>query len=126
MPAPAGKDAGPKVWLCHIEVRGRRQAVIGARSSGRNVCGRPREGERKEAEKGDAWKLFLNVMNFLSPAKVGTFAHELALEVGVLPATRRFPSLNRVRAPERGEQVAQRRVPELRTRKLRKRVLELG
>jgi len=82
--------------------------------------------KRKEAEKGDAWKLFLNVMNFLSPAKVGTFAHELALEVGVLPATRRFPSLNRVRAPERGEQVAQRRVPELRTRKLRKRVLELG
>ena len=29
------------MWLCHIEVRGRRQAVIGARSSGRNVCGRP-------------------------------------------------------------------------------------
>ena len=31
MPAPAAKDAGPKVWLCHIEARGRRQAVIGAR-----------------------------------------------------------------------------------------------
>jgi hypothetical protein len=34
MPAPPGKDAGPKVWLCHIEGRGRRQAVIGARRSG--------------------------------------------------------------------------------------------
>ena len=27
----AGKDAGSKVWLCHIEIRGRRQALIGAR-----------------------------------------------------------------------------------------------
>jgi hypothetical protein len=30
MPAPAGKDAGPKVALWAIEGRGRRQAVIGA------------------------------------------------------------------------------------------------
>jgi aspartyl-tRNA(Asn)/glutamyl-tRNA(Gln) amidotransferase subunit C len=40
MPAPAGKDAGSKVWLCHIEIRGRRvlieggQPVIGARRFG--------------------------------------------------------------------------------------------
>jgi hypothetical protein len=31
MPAPPGKDAGPKVALWAIEVRGRRMAVIGAR-----------------------------------------------------------------------------------------------
>jgi precorrin-3B synthase len=41
MPAPPGKDAGSKVWLCHIEIRGRRMAVIGARRFGCNVCGRP-------------------------------------------------------------------------------------
>jgi hypothetical protein len=41
MPAPPGKDAGSKVWLCHIEIRGRRMAVIGARRFGCNVSGRP-------------------------------------------------------------------------------------
>jgi hypothetical protein len=34
MPAPAGKDAGSKVVLWAIEIRGRRQAVIGARRFG--------------------------------------------------------------------------------------------
>jgi hypothetical protein len=38
MPAPAAEDAGSKVWLCHIEVRGRRQTVIGARVAGRMVA----------------------------------------------------------------------------------------
>jgi hypothetical protein len=41
MPAPPGKDAGSKVWLCHIEIRGRSLAVIGARRFGCNVRGRP-------------------------------------------------------------------------------------
>src|SRR5688500_16078372 len=40
MPAPPGKDAGPKVALWAIEVRGRRQAVIGARRFGWMVARR--------------------------------------------------------------------------------------
>jgi hypothetical protein len=38
MPAPPGKDAGPKVALWAIEVRGRSLAVIGARRFACNVC----------------------------------------------------------------------------------------
>jgi hypothetical protein len=34
MPAPAGKDAGPKVWLCHIEVRGAAPAPGGCAPPG--------------------------------------------------------------------------------------------
>jgi hypothetical protein len=41
MPAPPGKDAGSKVWPCHIEIRGHRLAVIGARRFACNVCARP-------------------------------------------------------------------------------------
>ncbi len=37
--APPGKDAGSKVWLCHIEIRGRRQAVISDRSKGEGTWG---------------------------------------------------------------------------------------
>jgi len=50
MPAPPGKDAGSKVWLCHIEIRGRSMAVIGARRFGCNVCGRPTGPTREAAE----------------------------------------------------------------------------
>jgi hypothetical protein len=52
MPAPSGKDAGPKVWLCHIEIRGRRLAVIGARRFGCNVCGRRTSGSGVRAAGG--------------------------------------------------------------------------
>jgi luciferase family oxidoreductase group 1 len=41
MPAPPGKDAGSKVALWAIEIRGRRLAVIGARRFGCNVPGWP-------------------------------------------------------------------------------------
>jgi leader peptidase (prepilin peptidase)/N-methyltransferase len=41
MPAPPGKDAGSKVALWAIEIRGHRLAVIGARRFACNVCARP-------------------------------------------------------------------------------------
>ena len=39
MPAPSGKDAGSKVWPCHIAIRGRHLTVTGARRSGCNGPG---------------------------------------------------------------------------------------
>jgi hypothetical protein len=44
MPAPPGKDAGSKVALSAIEIRGRRLAVIGARRFACNVCARLSSG----------------------------------------------------------------------------------
>jgi hypothetical protein len=67
MPAPSGKDAGSKVWLCHIEIRGRRRAVIGARRFGCNVHGwstRLRAMDQKLARKNIRSGLIAGVVCF--------------------------------------------------------------